>query len=34
LIVCWENNWPDCPVEVISLKEAIGSGDRRDLVIG
>jgi hypothetical protein len=20
LIVCWEHNWPDCPVEVIELK--------------
>jgi hypothetical protein len=34
LIVCWENNWPDCPLEVIELKKALGSGDRRDLVIG
>ena len=23
LIVCWENDWPDCPVEVIELKTAI-----------
>ncbi|HEY0350430.1 MAG TPA: hypothetical protein VGC60_20000, partial [Pyrinomonadaceae bacterium] len=23
LIVCWEHNWPDCPLEVISLKEEI-----------
>ena len=31
LIICWENNWPECPVEVIALKGAlsqIGSGDR------
>jgi hypothetical protein len=21
LIVCWENNWPDCPLEVIALKD-------------
>ena len=20
LIVCWENNWPECPLEVIELK--------------
>jgi len=20
LILCWENNWADCPVEVIALK--------------
>lgn len=25
LIVCWEHNWPDCPVEVLELKSAIGS---------
>ncbi len=24
LIVCWENNWPEAPMEVISLKEALG----------
>jgi hypothetical protein len=23
LIVCWEHNWPECPVEVIELKEAV-----------
>ena len=23
LIVCWEHNWPDCPVEVLELKTAI-----------
>ena len=28
LIVCWENNWPDCPVEVIELKTAIRQLDR------
>jgi hypothetical protein len=20
LIVCWEHNWPECPLEVIALK--------------
>ena len=20
LIVCWEHNWPDCPIEVIELR--------------
>jgi len=25
LIVCWENNWPDCPLEVIALKECMES---------
>jgi hypothetical protein len=24
LIVCWEHNWPDCPLEVIALSEEIG----------
>ena len=23
LIVCWEHNWPDCPVEVLELSKAI-----------
>lgn len=23
LIVCWEHNWPDCPLEVIELRESI-----------
>jgi hypothetical protein len=23
LVVCWENNWPDCPVEVLELRTAI-----------
>ncbi len=23
LIVCWENNWTDCPIEVLELKNAI-----------
>jgi hypothetical protein len=22
-IVCWEHNWPDCPVEVLELKTAV-----------
>ncbi len=25
LIVCWEHNWPDCPLEVIELREVIKS---------
>jgi len=24
LIVCWEHNWPDCPLEVIELKKVVG----------
>ncbi len=23
VIVCWENNWPECPVEVIELKKVV-----------
>ena len=23
VIVCWEDNWPDCPIEVLELKPAI-----------
>ena len=25
LVICWEHDWTDCPVEVISLKDVIGS---------
>jgi hypothetical protein len=25
VIVCWENNWPDCPLEVIELKKVLES---------
>ena len=31
LIVCWENNWPEAPVEVISLREAIGRSEKQNL---
>ena len=24
VIICWEDDWPDCPIEVLALKEAIG----------
>jgi hypothetical protein len=23
LIVCWEGNWPDCPIEVLELRSGI-----------
>jgi hypothetical protein len=23
IIVCWEHNWPECPLEVIELKKEI-----------
>ena len=35
LIVCWEHNWAECPMEVIALKDVLP--DRviaRDLVLG
>lgn len=25
LIVCWEHNWPECPLEVIELKSAVAA---------
>jgi len=25
LIVCWENNWPECPLEVLELKSMVSS---------
>jgi hypothetical protein len=28
LIVCWEKNWPDCPLQVIALKELMGGFNR------
>jgi hypothetical protein len=24
LIICWEHNWPECPIEVIELKSLVG----------
>jgi hypothetical protein len=32
LIVCWKHNWPECPLEVIELREKIAeiARDRRD----
>jgi hypothetical protein len=29
LIVCWEHNWPECPVEVLELRKAIFAADQR-----
>lgn len=29
VIVCWEHNWPDCPIEVIELKSEIQKLDPR-----
>lgn len=27
VVVCWEHNWPDCPIEVLELKSAIEALD-------
>ena len=24
LIVCWEHNWPECPLEVVELRAVMG----------
>jgi len=29
IIVCWENDWPDCPIEVIELKTELKSIRRK-----
>ncbi len=29
LVVCWEHNWPDCPVEVLELKSAVEQAKAR-----
>lgn len=31
VIVCWEHNWKECPVEVVELKRAIGTSGHRDI---
>jgi hypothetical protein len=31
LIVCWEHNWPDCPLEVLELKSAVAMLERGSL---
>lgn len=28
LIVCWEHDWPDCPLEVLELKNEIAAAER------
>jgi len=30
LIVCWEDNWPECPLEVLDLKSRIGQMGSND----
>jgi len=39
MIICWEHNWKDCPIEVIELKDRIKEMDNRpierpDAIIG
>lgn len=29
LIVCWEHNWPECPLEVVELKAVLGKKGKR-----
>jgi hypothetical protein len=31
LIICWEHNWPECPIEVIELSALIGESGHRDI---
>jgi hypothetical protein len=31
MIVCWKHNWPECPLEVLELREAVGRSGRRDI---
>ncbi|MBZ5508533.1 MAG: hypothetical protein LAO78_24000 [Acidobacteriia bacterium] len=31
LIVCWINNWPDCPLEVLELSKIVGNRKRQNL---
>lgn len=33
LIVCWEHNWPECPLEVVELRQAIRSSRRLNAVL-
>ena len=30
LIVCWEHNWPECPLEVVELKTAVSPQTREE----
>lgn len=30
LVVCWQHDWPQCPVEVLELKSALASLQRQD----
>jgi hypothetical protein len=31
IIVCWEHNWPECPLEVIELKKAVSIQPKQEL---
>jgi hypothetical protein len=28
MIVCWEHNWPECPLEVLELKQYLTADQR------
>ena len=32
MIVCWEHDWPDCPLEVLELREEIKGLPERDVI--
>jgi hypothetical protein len=32
IIVCWINNWPECPLEVIELSKLFGNRKRQRLI--
>lgn len=34
LIVCWHNNWPDCPLEVLELQSIVMPGQGGQIAIG
>jgi hypothetical protein len=33
LIVCWEDDWPDCPLEVLALKREVALFEARRLTV-
>ncbi|HET9282607.1 MAG TPA: hypothetical protein VFR24_11660 [Candidatus Angelobacter sp.] len=33
MIVCWEHNWPECPVEVLELRKFVEIADHREFAM-
>jgi hypothetical protein len=33
LIVCWEHNWPECPIEVIDLKTVVNKLKKKNIFV-